>query len=166
MRLYYAYNIYTGQGTDGIFPIGYHLVQAHHYLRLSLSQHLPYSLNRRKKRYHLFLPLPIPYLKRMHARQARWPTETKSRHGEGNGGDDMDKEATAAQARSLPKPTMDAAPGPAKDVTDEGAVNARLQLSSRILSLHPREGAMVARLWTRRTQNNRQAVRAKFSRAI
>ena len=78
----------------------------------------------------------------------------------------MDKEATVAQAGSLPKPTTEAPPGPAKDVTDEGAVNARLRLSSRILSLHPREGAMVARLWTRRTQNNRRAARAKFSRAI
>ena len=46
----------------------------------------------------------------------------------------MDKEATVAQVGSLPKPTTEAAPGPAKDVTDEGLVNARLRLSSRILS--------------------------------
>ena len=39
------YNIYTGQGTNGIFPIGYHLVQAHCYLCSSLRQRLPYSLN-------------------------------------------------------------------------------------------------------------------------
>ena len=52
----------------------------------------------------------------------------------------MDKEATVAQVGSLPKPTTEAAPGPAKYVTDEGAVNARPRLSSQILSLHPVRG--------------------------
>ena len=37
--------MYTGQGINGIFPINYHLVQAHRYPCSSLSQHLPYSLN-------------------------------------------------------------------------------------------------------------------------
>ena len=45
LRLYTMYNIYTGQGIDGIFPIDYHLVQAHRYLCPSLSQRPPYSLN-------------------------------------------------------------------------------------------------------------------------
>ena len=45
LRLYTVYNIYTGQGINGIFSIDYHLVQAHRYLHPSLSQRQPYSLN-------------------------------------------------------------------------------------------------------------------------
>ena len=69
------------------------------------------------------------------------PTEAKSRYAKGDGGADV-KEATVPQVASLLASTMEAAPGPAKGVTvgDEGAVNVRLRLSSRILFLHPLRG--------------------------
>ena len=69
------------------------------------------------------------------------PTEAKSRYAEGNGDADV-KNATVPQVAPLPTPTTEAPPGPTKDVTvgDEGAVNVRLRLSSRILSLHPLRG--------------------------
>jgi hypothetical protein len=53
------------------------------------------------------------------------PAETKSTDAEGDGGADVGKEETVPQVTSLPTPTMEATPGPAKDVTvgDEGAVN-------------------------------------------
>ena len=52
-------------------------------------------------------------------------TETRSRDTKGDGGADVVKEATVPRIASLPTPTTEAAPGPAKDVTvgDEGAVN-------------------------------------------
>ena len=69
------------------------------------------------------------------------PTETKSRYAKGDGRADI-KETTVPQVASLPTPTTEAPPGPTKDVTvgDEGAVNVRLRLLSRILSLHPLRG--------------------------
>ena len=52
-------------------------------------------------------------------------TETESRNVAGDGGADVVKEVTVPQVTSLPTPTTEAAPGPAKDVTvdDEGAMN-------------------------------------------
>ena len=57
----------------------------------------------------------------------RWPTDRKSRYAEGDERADVVKEATVPQVTSLPIPTTEAAPGPAKDVTvgDKGAVNGK-----------------------------------------
>ena len=72
------------------------------------------------------------------------PTETKSRNVAGDGRADVVKEPTVPRVTSLPTPTTEAAPGPAKDVTvsDDGAMDraSATLVSPRILSLHPLRG--------------------------
>jgi hypothetical protein len=104
----------------------------------------------------------------MRARQARWLQLKRRADAEGDGEADVFKGAAITQVEFLPTPTMEAAPGPAKDATvgDEGVVNGT---SATVVSdphLRLPQRTMVARPWTRRARNDHRAPRVKVSRAI
>ena len=88
------------------------------------------------------------------------PTETKSRNVAGDGRADVVKEATVLQVTSLPTPTTEAAPGPARDVIvgDEAAMD---RASATLVS-----DPLPPPAQRRRAQNNRRSPRVKVSRAI